>query len=389
MKTFAKVLAATAAATLAAALVACGDDAAPPAPTPTATSPAVQEPSATAIATVTATPSGLAIPGLGLVPEALTTTNATVLPAGWTLFAWQLGCYGCDGSMADFRRWTSDGKTATGEFLFSFTQPSVPASPLSVYTVAFSSDGRQVAAGLCVRGYCGGFAEPSEDAAGELYRSNDFGQTWERVGPLARGAFVAGFLGDAVVIEEVTSMGGQWDSSFILPSREVVEPSGFDADRMVTLRGREPVWVRYGRSEWGDRNHLRSTYQDAAGPISVPLPDTDTFLVGLTGDAGYVWELHPAEPSGRTTTVLAIADRAGKVSRAFRWDGKWWSIRGITDGRHIAGYGDDASLGEPPAPFMIDLETGTLTPLSGLPRSAADTYTYPFSVVPPRVRAQP
>lgn len=382
MKTFVRALLAAAVTVLGAALFACGDDSAPPAPAATATSPAAQEPPATP--TASPTPSASTIPGLDVPLAELTIAPAKPLQAGWTLFSWQTPCYQCDPSFADFRRWTSDGKTAIGEFLFSFTQPPVTASgdAPGVYTVSFAADGRRIAAGLCTRGNCGGLSEPSEDALAELFRSDDGGRTWRSLGSLERGAYVAGFIGDDVVIRKTTLSGDHWESTFLTPDGRRLDPAGLSPDRMVAAAGRETVWVRYGNDANG-QNHLRSNYLDAGGAIAVPLPDTDTFLVGLTGDAGYVWELHPADARGRPSTVLAIADRAGKVSRAFRWDGKWWSIRGITDGRYISGYGDDASLGEPPTPFIVDLDTGILTPLSGLPRSSAETYTHPFSVLPP------
>lgn len=383
MRAFVRALLAAAVTVLGAALFACGNDAAPPAPTATATPPAAQEPTATP--TPSPAPSASTIPGLDVPAAELTIAAAKPLPAGWTLFSWQAPCYQCDPSYADFRRWTSDGKAATGEFLFSFTQPPVTASgdAPGVYTVSFAADGRRIAAGLCIRGYCGGLSEPSEDAIAELFRSDDGGRTWRSLGPLQRGAYVTGFIGDDVVIRKTTRSGDRLESTFLTPDGRRLDPAGFSPDWMVSAAGRDPVWIQYGDYAGGRQNRLRSNYRDAAGPISVPLPDTDTFLVGLTGAADYVWELHPADARGRPTTVLAVADRAGKVSRAFRWDGKWWSIRGITDGRYIAGYGDDASLGEPPTPFMIDLDSGTLTPLSGLPRSPADSFTYPFSVAPP------
>ena len=102
----------------------------------------------------------------------------------------------------------------------------------------------------------------------------------------------------------------------------------------------------------------------------------------MTGTDGYIWELYPKDADGQGTTVLAVADRAGEVRQALRWDGNWWSIRNVSHGRYLAGYGDDPSLGPAPAPFIIDLETATLTPLTGLPRSSSETFTYPMAIVP-------
>lgn len=366
-------------------LTACGSDESDTArPTGTATLPSRKEPTATPLPTAPPTPPRSL--GLNVSPTELIISAAKMLPAGWTLFAWRAPCYQCDGSFADFRRWTSDGNALSSAFLFSFAEDPISASTGApgVYTVAFAADGRRIAAGLCTHGYCGGLGAPSEDAAADLYRSNDGGLTWSRVGPLARNTYVAGFIGDDVVIRQTTQTGDHWDSMFLAADGRRLDPAGFSADRVVAVAGRDPVWVHYGDTAGGSENHLRSSYQDARGPISVPLPDTDTYLIGLSGTDDYVWELHTAEASGKPTTVLAIADRTGKASRAYRWDGRWWSVRGITGGRFIAGYGDDSSLGEPPTPFIIDLETGTLTPFSGLPRSHADSFTYPFSVAPPR-----
>ena len=61
----------------------------------------------------------------------------------------------------------------------------------------------------------------------------------------------------------------------------------------------------------------------------------------MTGADGYIWELYPKDADGQGTTVLAVADRAGEVRQALRWDGNWWSIRNVSHGRYLAGYGDD------------------------------------------------
>lgn len=356
-----------------------GDEGAPadqPDVTSTAAPSASSSPSATASATpATPAATGTPIPGSAFQPVALTLASPQLLPAGWTLFGWHAPCYACGPSYADFRRWTSDGRTLASTFLFSFTQPPGSASDSSsgVYTVAFGGNAQHVAAGLCTRGYCGGEGEPSADATAELFRSDDAGRTWRSLGPLARGSFVVGFLGDEVVIR--TAPGSA--DAFVTSGGRSLAPADFAPDWVVLQEGRDPVWVRYGPD-----GHLRSTYRDGGGAVSPPLPDVDAYLLGLTGFDGYVWEMHTADAGGQPTTVLAIADRTGAVRRALRWDGRWWSLRYVAGGRYVAGYGDDPSLGPAPAPLLIDLQTGTLTPLTGLPRSQAETFTLPMAVIP-------
>ncbi|MCC6381650.1 MAG: helix-turn-helix transcriptional regulator [Dehalococcoidia bacterium] len=350
-------------------------------PTPSPSASASPSPSASATAT-TPTPvaSGAPIPGLATPPAVLALAAPQLLPAGWTLFGWQAQCYQCGASYADFRRYTSDGRTLTSDFLFSFTQPpgSGPDTGSGVYTVAFGSCGRRVAAGLCTRGYCGGEGEPSADATAELFVSGDGGRTWRSLGPLARNSFVVGFLGDEVVIQQFVSQTPTgWKAAFVTTGGQSLAPADFPANWVVLEEGRDPVWVRYGPD-----SHLRSTYRDRGGTVSPPLAETDAFLLGLAGADGYVWELHTRDAGGQPTTVLATADRSGAVRRALRWDGHWWSLRGLTGGRYVAGYGDDPSLGPAPAPFVVDLQTGVLTPLTGLPRSQAETYTYPLALTP-------
>ncbi len=336
-------------------------------------------------ATASPAPTAVAIPGIDVPPSPLVTAAPPGLPAGWTLFAWHLGCFQCDGSFADFRRWTSDGSTPSGEFLFGFTEPPAPAGSAhapGVYTVAFDSSGSRIAAGLCTKGYCGGMAEPSDDATAELFRSDDGGRSWRSLGDLGRGAFVEGFLGDEVVVRQSTRVGDRWEASFLTAGGQSLGPPDFDADSVVLDDARGPVWVRYERNANGDVNHLRSTYQDAGGVVTPPLAGTDAILHGVTGTDGYIWELYTKDADGQGTTVLAVAGRAGEVRQALRWDGKWWSIRNDSHGRYLVGYGADPSLGPAPAPFIIDLETATLTPLTGLPRSSSETFTYPMAIVP-------
>ncbi len=123
--------------------------------------------------------------------------GGSVFPRDVALFYTQT-CYACDGGFGDLRRSYIDASgTVRTEDLFASLRA---ASGGDVVNWKAESSMATIAATVCTRGYCGGVAEPSDDAEQSLWHSSDGGVSWAKLRDVAAYSWVGGFVDGDVVL---------------------------------------------------------------------------------------------------------------------------------------------------------------------------------------------
>ena len=344
--------------------LACSDSVPPP---QTAT------PTATGGATPAPTPDPMSGEGLlrqaleGVEVRSLTLSRPVAVPENIALII-ETGCTQCDGPTTGFVRVYRDpsGNVRTDTLLdpsdpgLGLPEPG-PQDQRYVAGFAVRTDGSEIIAGVCARGYCGGLGGATRDSETVLFRSVDGGVTWTEYGRLAPGRWVAGLIakGDVLTVgyDEAT---GVSDYLFYPSGAPLTPPQPgwypeFVGEDVLLWRRQDGTWLRKDGSAYlpgalgsaGLSSYVVATYADGD-------PQLVSFYLS---DAGYLLELN----------------RDGEIVTAYEFPGYATMRVPLRPQIYLGNSWVEASLLEDPVPSffayslpaVIDLAAGSIGPIAG------------------------
>ncbi|MYE46321.1 MAG: hypothetical protein F4X25_06130 [Chloroflexi bacterium] len=281
-------------------------------------------------------------------------------PAGYALFSRLRSClWNCGGETVGVLRTVRSGLDGdlSAEYPLALSAPYPPAFADEVgYDYAgfgMNSDGTLIAAARCLVGYCGD--GHSHDAVEEVWVSRDGGESWENWGPVVSPSEgIVRVTGDDVALLESGGDGRIRQVRWV-HAGTVFPAAGGGMDSLLGWEGDAPVW---------------GALEIAASPqVLSDLIDWHWTLIQSLSDGSTVWRAHEG---GQRLLLLAVLDADGAVREAYGWRtaDHVGRLIGMGDGR-FAGFsiqgGHEPVGATAHLPFLIDLATESVHPLSGLP----------------------
>jgi hypothetical protein len=300
----------------------------------------------------------------GLPLQQLRVGEPVPLPDDTVLF-FNPTCYGCDGGIRTYRAYRNDDGLVVDE-----VSPTTSAAAGYQMARAIEPSGRRIAVGSCEGEYCGGHAEPSPDAKGTMWLSEDGGITWENRGGLPVWSSFLGFLDGQVMVST-------WDST-TQSLREWLWHSG-DPIPGGPVPGAERFQRASGETYWAAEDGIggHSRIYDDAGNLVVdrvdPLYRTSLAAVGVDGTLYLsARPLNSHEGEGDPRQLVIAIDEQGQPLAAYAWaTGDLRLIAPIAPGVFLGNAlfpVDPLSPGTANfRPALIDLNEGVVSPIAELP----------------------
>ena len=344
----------------------------------------------------TPSPSPTQLPALttiaGKPVRELTIGDPVDFPQDMVMLA-NLTCYGCAGGFNIHRVY----RDASSELHVESVMPPVATGPrggAEPYVHSFSNYGLyQFFAALCT-GYCGGEGEPAPGSTLELWRSLDGGVAWVKVaGSLPLGSYLVGSGGGEVVVEtpkQRTSQSAPLEYEYTWypePRPLVPPPAGLDNPRPHLSYTYGLMWF-----ETGSRDPLTSdiTFSNQGGRERTLQAPGESRLHWSIGGR-YTWPKSywiGSQPSYNTPHYVAITDsETGVLEAVYRTNSPDVRVADSIDGQRLIGnfHSIHPVQGiQQFFPALIDLNTGVIHQLRGLPPEGqqANRYTFPLEVYP-------
>lgn len=294
----------------------------------------------------------------GVPVKALTVGAPVALPKDLVVF-YKAATYATDGGDTRlYRAYKDAAGTLHTDLLFT-------GELEKAFGYAIDTSRGAVGVAVCTQGYCGGVGEPSADARAAAYLSTDGGVTFKKLGELPRGSFVNGIVGEEVLVTRY----GLGTTHTLFPSGKVVKPP-VEPSYPVQIAG-GIVWQSPEGAIYDSAGKLLSPSQtygmnNASSPI----------VSATSGESWKTWMKQPASQQDPGQQYVGVFQGSTLVD-AYHWEGR--DLRAVTrfaDTQVLGNYYPQQSgFGDFPA-VIIDLQTGTISPISEL--SAAVTKGQPF-----------
>jgi hypothetical protein len=306
-------------AMLALAVAGCGGGS-KPAATPGASQPPAASPTAATTVATPPAPTPTATPA-GAGPGQYPGTDIRALKVGGpgdigseTVVYYAVLCYACGPEGTNLFRAYRDPVTRELRIDDLLSMGGRYAGKVR-YAFAADFPRGEMTVAICLRGYCGGEFEASEDAENVVFRSTDGGITWDESGKLPPNTFFVSVSTAGAIAMTFTGTAtrdglfSQW-RTWRYPSGEEVTPPA-EAMRLVALNV-PGIGLAWYHGESG------KTYLPDGTLVSGPVAGNRSWLVGRTamGSQFQAWE---AQEAGRSTFYLGVFDAAGRLPRAWTW----------------------------------------------------------------------
>ena len=326
--------------------------------TPDVTQPATN-PQPTAV--VTPQPTGETIAGVPV--SSISFTQPGSLPVDGLSLIIEKGCYQCDAPGESFERVSLNSSGALQ------VEPLFEPTNGYLFSSHFDPAGRAYYVSVCTRGYCGGIAQLSDDAQTTLHRSTDGGVTWQELGVFDGPVGVATITTQGPLLNRSTFEDGETNYEFqVLGTQNIIRPpAGYGLAYSYTT-GRAIGWQKEGGREVLNFDGSQLVTLPDVGLAPNRLASMEIIAVSPTGDILIAWVNGPDQ--GEQHRYIGIL-KGGKLNSILKADGSLtintWLTQSIAFGNVLVSPTDvDPASSDSSGklhPMMIDLQTGTITPL--------------------------